>query len=293
MGICNYSDVFICWKNVSRIDNHGNCGFKLWWLTVFFEFIRLPSSIQQFVFDFCHISKLLNADKFTSWTGLSVLHSNHNLHDTMSLKKPKLFLLQSNSCGFCIHFFTLSQLGVLFNCTDMVACTIFTSVLLTLYVLVTLILWSWFLVCSTFAIFVLHLMDDMHVSLTGPIHLQGLLIRGVERNRGRNAVYSLHSFVGTWLFWTLVTDTQRRDATLTAVSCQTRPTCFPSKLQEKLVSIHTYVRLPSFVCAFVICRSQSPDRSFSFSMINLFRSFSVMCGPSKITVSELRLDANL
>lgn len=158
---------------------------------------------------------------------------------------------------------------------------------------VTLILWSWFLVCSTFAIFVLHLMDDMHVSLTGPIHLQGLLIRGVERNRGRNAVYSLHSFVGTWLFWTLVTDTQRRDATLTAVSCQTRPTCFPSKLQEKLVSIHTYVRLPSFVCAFVICRSQSPDRSFSFSMINLFRSFSVMCGPSKITVSELRLDANL
>lgn len=289
MGICNYSDVFICWKNVSRIDSHGNCGFKLWWLTVFFEFIRLPSSIQQFLFDFCHISKLLNADKFTSWTSLSVLHSNHNLHDTMSLKKPKLFLLQSNSCGSSPFL----NLGCCLIALTWLPVRSLPPYCLPYMFWVTLILWSWFLVCSTFAIFVLHLMDDMHVSLTGPIHLQGLLIRVVERNRGRNAVYSLHSFVGTWLFWTLVTHTQRRDATLTAVSCQTRPTCFPSKLQEKLVSIHTYVRLPSFVCAFVICRSQSPDRSFSFSMINLFRSFSVMCGPSKITVSELRLDANL
>ena len=66
---------------------------------------------------------------------------------------------------------------------------------------------------------------------------------------------------------------------------------FSSKVQtvetNTLLSVRpcVCVILPSLVCALVICRSQSPARSFSLPMICLFRSFSVMCGPSNTTVS--------
>lgn len=51
------------------------------------------------------------------------------------------------------------------------------------------------------------------------------------------------------------------------------------------VLLHVCLLLPSLVCAFVICRSQSPALSFSLLMICLFRSLSVVCGPSNTTVS--------
>lgn len=201
--------------------------------------------------------------------------------------KWQLWLLYS----FLRHFSTCNCAVVYLRCHSF-RCDFLLTVAFHLCFCITLILWSSVLVCSTFAIFVPHLMGDMHASLTGPIHLQGLLIRGVERNCSRNSVYSL--FFCRCTTFLDPGHTQRGDETFPAVSCQTRPTCFPSKVQSRQAhSYETYVRLPSFVCAFAICRSQSPDLSFSLSMISLFSSFSVMCGPSKITVSELRLDANL
>lgn len=103
---------------------------------------------------------------------------------------------------------------------------------------------------------------------------------------------------------------ERGDASLPAASCQTpgprvssqslvktkhtqRKKINKNKRSKKIKESHTGVTLPSLVCALVICRSQSPDRSFSLPMICRFSSRSVMCGPSKITVSELSLEENL
>lgn len=94
---------------------------------------------------------------------------------------------------------------------------------------------------------------------------------------------------------------KKGDATLqpppNSHSCQIFDHVFYSKVQivnlpfmfqhKRTVHSITHVLspLPCFVCALVICRSQSPARSFSLPMICLFRSVSVMWGPSKTTVS--------
>lgn len=104
------------------------------------------------------------------------------------------------------------------------------------------------MVCSTFAIFVPHPTGDMNASRTGVIHLQGLLITGVERNCSRNAVYS-------WLFCQCMTflepgRTQRGDETFPSVLWQTRPTCFPLQSPAKmstLLSSH-HIRSFTFFC---------------------------------------------
>lgn len=74
------------------------------------------------------------------------------------------------------------------------------------------------------------------------------------------------------------------------VSCQAPHHQHLSSTSEDLEPLWL---LPSFVCALVICRSQSAAFSFSLPIICFFKSQREMWSPSKVTVSQLSLEENL